>query len=312
MVTAIIGRKVGMTQLFSADGSVQPVTVIKAGPCVVVQAKSASNDGYEAVQLALVEERPARVNKALAGHYKRANVPPTRVRREVKLHPNAAAAPLDAARGALSDSRKASHERQDGEHHVQRPPEVHLHRLVEILEAHVLVGTHLRDTRVVDQDVDATETLDHTIDGQFDGGTVRDVAGKDRDFGAAAAQVVPCAIQLVALPGDERELRAFARQLAREHEAETPGTAGDDHDAVAKVDGARLSREARRDPEASRRSGGEQTDASSCLHERPRLTSAVCYVLCAWCCAECLVLCQVPGARTRTPRLRAPFLRAIS
>ncbi len=97
-----------MTQLFSADGSVQPVTVIKAGPCVVVQAKSASNDGYEAVQLALVEERPARVNKALAGHYKRANVPPTRVRREVKLHPNAAAAPLDAARGALSDSRKAS------------------------------------------------------------------------------------------------------------------------------------------------------------------------------------------------------------
>ncbi len=84
MVNGIIGRKVGMTQLFSEDGSVQPVTVIKAGPCVVVQAKTASADGYEAVQLALVEERPARVNKALAGHYKKANVPPTRVRREVK------------------------------------------------------------------------------------------------------------------------------------------------------------------------------------------------------------------------------------
>ena len=81
-----------MTQLFDEDGTVQPVTVIKAGPCVVVQAKTASHDGYEAVQLALVEERPARVNKALAGHYKKANVPPTRVRREVKLHPNAAAA----------------------------------------------------------------------------------------------------------------------------------------------------------------------------------------------------------------------------
>jgi large subunit ribosomal protein L3 len=93
MVTGIIGRKIGMTQLFAADGTVQPVTVLKAGPCVVVQAKSATTDGYEAVQLALVEERPARVNKALAGHYKKANVPPTRVRREVKLRPGAAAQP---------------------------------------------------------------------------------------------------------------------------------------------------------------------------------------------------------------------------
>jgi large subunit ribosomal protein L3 len=84
MVNAIIGRKVGMTQLFAADGTVQAVTVIKAGPCVVVQAKAAATDGYESVQLGLVEERPARVNKALAGHYKKANVPPTRVRREVK------------------------------------------------------------------------------------------------------------------------------------------------------------------------------------------------------------------------------------
>ncbi len=92
MVNGIIGRKVGMTQLFAEDGTVQPVTVIKAGPCVVVQAKTATTDGYEAVQLALVEERPARVNKALTGHYKKANVPPTRVRREVKLHPDAAAA----------------------------------------------------------------------------------------------------------------------------------------------------------------------------------------------------------------------------
>ncbi len=73
-----------MTQLFAADGTVQPVTVVKAGPCVVVQAKSATSDGYEAVQLGFVEERPAKVNKALAGHYKKANVPPTRVRREVK------------------------------------------------------------------------------------------------------------------------------------------------------------------------------------------------------------------------------------
>jgi large subunit ribosomal protein L3 len=64
---------------------VHPATVLKAGPCVVVQAKTAQTDGYEAVQLGLVEERPARVGKPLAGHYKKVNVPPTRVRREVKV-----------------------------------------------------------------------------------------------------------------------------------------------------------------------------------------------------------------------------------
>src|ERR671913_1423940 len=85
MVTGIIGRKIGMTQVFDADGTVHPATVIKAGPCVVVQAKSAQADGYEAVQLGLVEERPAKVGKPLAGHYKKAGVPPTRVRREVKV-----------------------------------------------------------------------------------------------------------------------------------------------------------------------------------------------------------------------------------
>ena len=84
MVNGIIGRKVGMTQVFDADGTVHPATVIKAGPCVVVQSKTAQTDGYEAVQLGLVEESPAKVGKPLAGHYKKAGVPPTRVRREVK------------------------------------------------------------------------------------------------------------------------------------------------------------------------------------------------------------------------------------
>ncbi|MBI4478296.1 MAG: 50S ribosomal protein L3 [Acidobacteria bacterium] len=85
MVNGILGKKVGMTQVFGPDGTVQPVTVIKAGPCVVVQTKDVQSDGYEAVQLGLVEERPARVTKPLAGHYRKANVPPTRVRREVKV-----------------------------------------------------------------------------------------------------------------------------------------------------------------------------------------------------------------------------------
>ncbi len=88
MVTGIIARKLGMTQVFGKDGTVFPATLVKAGPCVVLQAKGAQTDGYEAVQLGLVEEKPAKVNKALGGHYKKAgNVPPTRMRREVKVAP---------------------------------------------------------------------------------------------------------------------------------------------------------------------------------------------------------------------------------
>jgi large subunit ribosomal protein L3 len=85
MVTGLIGRKVGMTQVFETDGTVVPATVIKAGPCVVVQTKTPQTDGYEAVQLGLVDERPSKVNKPTAGHYKKANTPPTAVRRELKI-----------------------------------------------------------------------------------------------------------------------------------------------------------------------------------------------------------------------------------
>src|ERR687892_1595548 len=85
MVTGLIGKKVGMTQLFAADGTVSPATVLKAGPCVVVQTKTVDTDGYEAVQLGFVEQRPTKENKPTAGHFKKAGVPPTRVRREVTI-----------------------------------------------------------------------------------------------------------------------------------------------------------------------------------------------------------------------------------
>jgi large subunit ribosomal protein L3 len=85
MVTGIIGKKVGMTQLFDADGAVHPATVLRAGPCVVAQVKTVETDGYEAVQLGFVEARPTKENKPSAGHFKKAGVPPTRVRREVEL-----------------------------------------------------------------------------------------------------------------------------------------------------------------------------------------------------------------------------------
>ena len=86
MVTGIIGKKVGMTQLFLEDGTLEPATVIQAGPCIVVQTKSGQTEGYDAVQIGLVETKPFRsANKAITGHHKKANVPPTRVQREVKV-----------------------------------------------------------------------------------------------------------------------------------------------------------------------------------------------------------------------------------
>lgn len=74
----ILGRKVGMTQIYVEDGTAIPVTVIKAGPCLVVQRKTIENDGYDAVQVGLVEERPARVNLPLGGHFKKAGVTPVK------------------------------------------------------------------------------------------------------------------------------------------------------------------------------------------------------------------------------------------
>jgi large subunit ribosomal protein L3 len=86
MVNGIIGKKVGMTQIFAPDGTVTPVTVIKAGPCVVVQRKTVSNDGYEAVQLGFVEDKsPKRINKPMMGHFEKAGLPPTRILREFRL-----------------------------------------------------------------------------------------------------------------------------------------------------------------------------------------------------------------------------------
>ena len=85
MVTGLIGKKIGMTQIFASDGSVQPATVLKAGPCVVAQVKTVDGDGYEAVQLGLVDATPTKENKPITGHFKKAGVPPTRIRREVRV-----------------------------------------------------------------------------------------------------------------------------------------------------------------------------------------------------------------------------------
>ena len=88
MVNGLIGKKVGMTQLLQADGTVVPVTVIQAGPCVVVQKKTTAKDGYDAVQLGFVEfVKPKRVNKPMTGHFKKTgnNAAPVRVVRETRV-----------------------------------------------------------------------------------------------------------------------------------------------------------------------------------------------------------------------------------
>ena len=91
MVNGIIGKKIGMTQIFADDGTVTPVTVIKAGPCVVVQKKTVNKDGYEAVQLGFVDDRPPKkVNKPMQGHFQKTGqgAAPTRVLREFRLGEN--------------------------------------------------------------------------------------------------------------------------------------------------------------------------------------------------------------------------------
>ena len=92
MVNGILGIKVGMTQLFEKDGTAVPATVIKAGPCVVVQKKTAAHDGYNAVQLGLVEfVAEKRVTKPMQGHFKKASVSPGKFLKEFRLQDSAEA-----------------------------------------------------------------------------------------------------------------------------------------------------------------------------------------------------------------------------
>jgi large subunit ribosomal protein L3 len=85
-VTGILGKKVGMTQVFDDNGVVHPITVLKVGPCVITQLKTLAKDGYDAAQIGLVEFVKAnKVNKAMTGHFAKSNVPPVREIREVQL-----------------------------------------------------------------------------------------------------------------------------------------------------------------------------------------------------------------------------------
>src|SRR5215472_14624748 len=98
MVNGILGKKIGMTQVFDDQGNVHPVTVLQAGPCVVTQLKRADKDGYEAAQIGLVEfVKGKNVTKAMQGHFGKHDLPPVKFMREVEVEeePAAAAAPAE-------------------------------------------------------------------------------------------------------------------------------------------------------------------------------------------------------------------------
>ena len=85
MKKGLIGKKIGTTQLFDENGKVIPVTVVEAGPCTVVQKKTIENDGYEAIQVGFGDVKVQRVNKPMAGHFKKADVAPKKVLKEFRL-----------------------------------------------------------------------------------------------------------------------------------------------------------------------------------------------------------------------------------
>ena len=85
MQKAIVGKKLGMTQLFDANGNVVPVTVIEAGPCVISQKKTVENDGYEAIQVGFGDLKASKVNGPMKGHFAKGDVAPKKVLREFRL-----------------------------------------------------------------------------------------------------------------------------------------------------------------------------------------------------------------------------------
>lgn len=90
MKKGLIGRKLGMTQVFDEKGNVVPVTVVELGPCAVVQKKTVENDGYDAIQLGFDDKKVTRVNKPMKGHFDKANVAPKKVLREFRLEDTSA------------------------------------------------------------------------------------------------------------------------------------------------------------------------------------------------------------------------------
>jgi large subunit ribosomal protein L3 len=123
MINGILGRKIGMTQVFEADGTVVPVTVVEAGPCLVVQRKTKDHDGYDAVQLGLVGKvSPRRLTKAARGHFEKAGVPPAKTLGEVRCDAADAVAPGDKVLCDIFSEKEVAWWRSKGSLCVAAPP----------------------------------------------------------------------------------------------------------------------------------------------------------------------------------------------
>lgn len=100
-VAGMIGKKIGMTQVFDENGEIHPITVVQVGPCVITQVKTQAKDGYDAAQIGLVEfVKSSKINKAMAGHFGKSNVPPVRVLREVPIEAAAKSADGEESEGS--------------------------------------------------------------------------------------------------------------------------------------------------------------------------------------------------------------------
>jgi large subunit ribosomal protein L3 len=105
-VSGILGKKIGMTQMFDEKGDVHPVTVLKAGPCVITQLKTMAKDGYDAAQIGYVDfVKASKVNKAMTGHFAKSNVPPVRVIKEVAVETRAAVKDGEESNGVKAGDR---------------------------------------------------------------------------------------------------------------------------------------------------------------------------------------------------------------
>ena len=118
-VSGIIGKKVGMTQLFDNNGEVRPVTILQAGPCVVTQRKTATRDGYEAAQIGLVEfVKASRLTKPMQGHFSKHDLPPVKTLREVGIVSDGAAPAEGEAADGVKVGDKVLVDMFDGEKFV--------------------------------------------------------------------------------------------------------------------------------------------------------------------------------------------------
>ena len=107
-VSGILGKKIGMTQVFDDRGEIHPVTVVQVGPCVITQLKTQARDGYDAAQIGLIEfVKNSKINKPMAGHFGKNDVPPVRVLREVPIEADRATEDGDGAGGVKAGALKA-------------------------------------------------------------------------------------------------------------------------------------------------------------------------------------------------------------